>query len=289
LSTTLYTGLVARLPVHVEERVALLARAAVGNVHHDEALVVGRGDDVEALRVRGVLEDQLVLRLRRADLVEVDLVVLVLRGQLLALLGRVVAAVVEAAAGPGEAGDLDPVQLVGQLLARRHLHHVAVAPVRPARGLAIGGVLRVARDVERAELRRSLGRELVGVEEDLGRPVDPLLVVDDGLVLEPVVLREEPVVAAAVGRAEARVVVELGQAVFDLRAEGNLVEVGEGQPVLLLDPACDLGLRGVVFEPAVWVGDLHAEVVVDLLDLLRRGVLKFLRAGRGAEHAREER
>ena len=112
-----------------EQRVAFLALAAIGNVEDREPLVFGRADGVEALRVRLVLVNQLVVRLRRADLVVIDLVILVLRRQLLARLGSRIAAVEEAVVLPGDAGDLHPLQFVRQRLPARDVHHVEVVPV----------------------------------------------------------------------------------------------------------------------------------------------------------------
>ena len=103
----------------------------------------------------GVLVDLPVLRLRRADLVEVDAVVFVDRGLLgLALAGLGIAAVVEAVLLPGDAGDLDPVERVGQRLLRRQLHHLVLLPVGAALGDAVDGVLRVRRRRERRQPRR---------------------------------------------------------------------------------------------------------------------------------------
>ena len=83
-----------------EHRVALLPLAAVGHGEDREPFVFGRLDAVEPLRVGGVLVHQDVGRLRGADLVEIDLVVLVGRREFFALGRRGVAAVEEAAARP---------------------------------------------------------------------------------------------------------------------------------------------------------------------------------------------
>ena len=121
-----------------EDGVALLAGAAIGDVEHREALVLGRAQRVEALRVLLVAEHQLVGRLRRADAVVVDHVVLVDRGQLLALRRRRIAAVVEAVAAPRDARDLDPLDLVVEQLARRQVEHAVLLPVRAAARHAVG-------------------------------------------------------------------------------------------------------------------------------------------------------
>ena len=176
--------------------------------------------DVEALRVAGVLVDLPILRLRRADLVEVDAVVFVDAGAVLALRRLGIAAVIEAVALPRDARDLDPVHGVGQRLLRRQLDDLVDRPVGAVRLHAVDGVLRVRRRRERR--RASSCRPTVGIDEDLGCAVDPFLDVEHALILEPVVLPEEVVRALARRRRVLRVVVELLDARLQLlRGRGS--------------------------------------------------------------------
>ena len=229
--------LVGGIQVAVVHRVAILALAALGDVQDREPFVFGRGHGVEALRVAHVLERELVGRLRRADAVVVHLVVIVRRRQLLAPGRLAVAAVEEPVVLPGDVGDLDPFQFVGQRLPARDVHDVAVVPVRSAGGLAVGGISGGFRQRQGGELRGALGREGIRVEQDLGRRVEPLLHVDDGLILQAVIFREEEIVAAAVGRTEAGVVVQLREAFLEASPERDRVEVAERDLVFGLDPS----------------------------------------------------
>ena len=175
--------------IHHDDGVALLARAAVGDVENGEALVFGRLERVEPLRVLGVLVDELVLRLRRADAMVKDLVVLVDRRELLALLRLRVAAVVEAVAAPRDTRHLDPLDLVGERLARRQ-DRARCIPASPNR---------CARCRRRRAWRPSMARtplsttvpssdQRVGIDEHLGLALDALLDVEHALVLQTVVL-----------------------------------------------------------------------------------------------------
>ena len=153
---------------------------------------------VEALRVGRVLEHQLVGRLRRADPVEVDLVVLVRRRQLVALLGRRVAAVEEAVAAPRRARHLDPLELVGQRLLRGDLHHAVFLPVRAGSARRRTTAYLPSFDSAKAASRTVPSADHVfGSISTSGVPVEPLLDVEDALVLQAVVLGEEEVLALA--------------------------------------------------------------------------------------------
>lgn len=86
--------------------------------------------------------------------------------------------------------------------------------------------------------------------------------VNDALVLEAVVLRVDVAAVFLRRHAIAFVVNELCEAVLECVAERDVAEVVLSDLVLFLDPFCGLG-GGVVFKPAVRVGDLRAEVVVN--------------------------
>src|ERR1044071_7981956 len=72
-------------------------------------------------------------------------------------------------------------------------------------------------------------------------------------------------------RADTRVVIELREPCFQFLAKWDLVEVAESQSILFVDPGFRLG-RGFVFEPAIRIVNLRAEIVVDLFDFLGYGV-----------------
>ncbi len=166
----------------------LVAVSPLGAGDDQEAPVLGHAGAVVAQRMLGVLEHEAVLRLRVAQLVEVDLLVFVPGGELLARLGGVVAAVVEAVAAPGRAGELDPLQVVRQLAAAGHAHDLQLAPVGAGRRVADHDVAVVLGETGQAGPRGAVLRERIGVEEDLGLAGQALLVIGHALVLEAVVL-----------------------------------------------------------------------------------------------------
>jgi len=227
----------------------------------------------------GVLEDEAVLGLGVAQLVEVDLLVLVPGGELLARFGGVVATVVEAVAAPGRAGELDPLQVVRQLAAAGHAHDLQLAPVGARRRVADHDVAVVLGETGQTGPRGAVLRERVGIEEDLGLAGQALLVVGHALVLEAVVLAEKVVIARPERRAVAGVVHQRLQPSADGVAVGDLAQVAEGEGVLLLHPGGH-GRGLVILEPAVRVGHLGAVVVVRLVHRGRLGILERRRIRR---------
>ena len=102
-------------------------------------------------------EDERVGRLRRAELVEEDLMVLVDRSFLVAF-GRLrVAAVVEAVAVPRDLRNLRPIDRVCERALRRELHDFVLQPIGAALRDAVDGVLRVLRRLEGRELHGTVG------------------------------------------------------------------------------------------------------------------------------------
>ncbi len=223
----------------------------------------------------GTLVDQHVIALGRAHLVVVELLVVVDVFELVALDGFVVATVVEAFVllVPACPGELAPFDLVGEVLAGVDVTHIPGAPVRAAYVGGPGHLLAVAADAQAAQGDRTVVAECVGVDQDTRLAVETFLYVDHRLVLQAVVLGEEVALALAERGAVLGVVPQGGQAVLDLVADGDALEVLEGDGVLGFDPG--LGLVAVhVFEPAVGIGHLRAVVVVDLVDLVGRGILE---------------
>ena len=166
----------------------LRAVGALGDAQEEEAAVLGDLGAVIAQRVRGVGEDQRVLFLGVAQLVVVDLLVLVLGLQLVARLGLVVAGVIKAVAAPRRPGELHPAQAVVQLAAVGDLQHADLPPVGAGFGAGDGHVAVVPGLAQQADAHGAVGRQGVGVDKDLRLAVQPLLVVMDRLVLQPVVL-----------------------------------------------------------------------------------------------------
>src|SRR5262249_57091511 len=125
-------GLLPFQNVTVENRVSLFAFAAVADVEEGETFILAGKDAVETQRIGLVLVNQRVLRLRLADLMEVDLMVFIPGRKFLALFWLWIAAVIKAVALPRSAGDFDPLQQIRQRLARGDFHHPPFLPVGTA-------------------------------------------------------------------------------------------------------------------------------------------------------------
>ena len=91
------------------------------------------------------------------------------------------------------------------------------------------------------------------------------------MVPKAVVAEHQPIVAHALGDATFGVVPQLGEALTNSVAEGYLVQIVERNMVLCRNPLGG-GLRVIILEPAIGVGDNGTEVVVRYGVLLRCGV-----------------
>src|SRR5262249_61556149 len=114
--------------------------AAVADVEEGETFILAGKDAVETQRICLVLVNQRVLRLRLADLMEVDLMVFIPGRKFLALFWFRIAAVIKAVALPRSARDFDPLPQIGHRLARPHFHPPQFLPGRTARAGSRGGV-----------------------------------------------------------------------------------------------------------------------------------------------------
>ena len=239
----------------------LVAARALGRENEQMPVVLADFGAHVSQRVGAILVDQAVGALLGPELVEKDFLEAVLRDERLGLL-RLVAAVIEAVPGPDGARELDPADHVGQQFARGHVHHADLDPVRTGRGGRIGAILAVLRERYVAQRDRTVVRQLVRVEEYLGRTVEAFLAIEHALVLQSVVLEKEKVVAVLARHSVFRVVPELGQPVADLVAERDLRQVVLRDFVFGRHPGGRLG-RVVVLQPAVRIGHFRSEVVVD--------------------------
>ncbi len=209
--------------------------------------------------------DELVGRLRLAQLVKVD------RDGLgavaLSVLALRIATVVEAGSihRPGRAAELGEVQKVAAILACIYVPHPPRLPVGSAVGLGIGDQLPVT---AHAPLRKGHGRvlrERVRVDERAGlRSVEPITHVQNALVLQALVLREEVAAVFLAGQSEALEVPEFGDTRLDRITGGQALEVRKRNLVLGLDPGLDrLALH--LLHPAIRIGDFHSVVLVHVV------------------------
>ena len=223
-------------------------------------------------RVLSVPIDQLIGTLSVAQLVIIDLLELVLR-RIDALFGFIVCAVIEAltVGSPTCARELHPLDLVRELLARLGIHHADLNPVRTCRGNRIGHIFTVLREGYGRQSHRTLVRERIGIEEHLTLSVKRRLAIEHRLVLQTVVIEVVVPIAVARGRTLLRVVPELSQTLADLIAVGNLREIVERNLVLSLYPLGGFG-GVVVLQPAIGIGHLSSEIVINNLTTLGCGI-----------------
>ncbi len=182
-------------------------------------------------------------------------------------LGNVIALVEEAAAvlqprGPAELRPLDDVR---QVLAGRNVANVPLHPVAARIGNRVGGQLAVVGDADAADRNRAVGGHRIRVEQHLRLARQPLLPVQDVLILQTRVVRVEVPRAPPCRCRVALEVGQLHQPRMHLLAHWNLRQIALRQPVLRIHPALHLG-RVDILHPAVGVAHLRAEVVIHLFD-----------------------
>ena len=213
-------------------------------------------------RMFPVLVNELVGRLGRTQRMVINLLKLVL-GRVGVLLRGVVGAVIEplGIGRPPCAREFHPLDLVGSERLVGGVHHADLHPVRTRRGGRIGKPAAVLREGHVGQGHRPVVGELIGVEEHLAGLARLLRAVDHRLVLQTVVISVVPPVAVLARGALLGVVPHFGQPLADGPAERNLREIVLRHGVLGGDPR-GRGLRVVVLEPAVGIGNLRAEIVV---------------------------
>ncbi len=220
---------------------------------------------------------QFILGLRRSEPVEPHFLVAVLLG-VDALLRCVVRTVIKSlsVAGPVHSRKFHPLYAVGQQLFGRRVHDVDFDPVRTCRSQRIGEIASVLGERAGVHRHRAVVRQRVRVEEYLLLvAVERTFAVDYRLVLQSAVPGYVIPVAAFCRRTFGRVVPQLHEAVAYVVAGGQSGEIAERRFVLPPDPFG--GAVGVVvFEPAVRVGDLRSEIVIDDIFAFRRRIFDFL-------------
>jgi hypothetical protein len=155
----------AGVQVLVED--AVLVVGPLGDGDDQVAAVVGDGAGELPLLLVGAFVDEPVLRLRGAEPVVVQLLVVVGPLQVLAGLRLGEAAVVEAPAvlRPRGARELDPAQVVLAVAAGLDVADLPLLPVGAGRGQAVGEPFPVVADGGAGQGDGAVGRQRVGVEQ----------------------------------------------------------------------------------------------------------------------------
>ena len=270
---------------HVDERAHLrpLLRevldvdpvAAVGPLRHpdDQPPPVVRDDPAETpLLLVLALVDQPVGGLGRAEPVVVELLEVVGVPELVGA-RRVVARVVEAAAvgGPGGRGELHPLDVVREVLARGDVADAPLLPVAACLGDSVGEERSVARGDRVRQRDRPVLAQGVRIEQHTRLEPRHIHHVQDGLRLQPAVPLEEDALALPDRHLVPLVVPEGGQPVTEGAPDGDAGQEAFGDLVLGVDPLPVPGARRVL-EPAIRVRHLGPVVVVDDVHLARHRV-----------------
>ncbi|MNQ71423.1 hypothetical protein D3C85_860900 [compost metagenome] len=271
-----------QISLHRQQRRVLLAQilhieaVAGGGVRRrdeQEAVIFGDGrPHIAVVLGRDGAKHQPVILLRRAETVEIDLV-LICPGRQLAAVRLVVARVEEAlVAEPADAAEFHVLEGGLQRLFALHVHQVDLAPVAAGQGQGVGQDAAIPGEAQLIQRRGAIGAQAVGIEEHLRR-LARQLAPQHVLVLQAVVLEEVVVAPLAKRRPLLGVVPGGGQLLLDDGAIRDLCQVVLGHGVLGLDPGLGLG-AAIILQPAIGVGHGLAEVVIHLLTLAGDGVVK---------------
>ena len=224
------------------------------------AFVLGHAHAEAPLRMIRPLIHQTVLRLRRADDVEVRLLVEIGVLQRLSL-GRLgVAAVVKPAAigSPTGPGKLDPSNLILKHAPGVHVHHMPGRPIGARLRQAVGDTFPIVTDRPSRDGNSSVLRQGVRVQKNrLPCPFAILTPVVDGLILEPCFPRVEQAPLDELRQPVLVVVERFRQSCADRLPLRQTVEKRGRVSLLRLDPGPSL-LRVDVLHPAKGIGNLGA-------------------------------
>lgn len=220
-----------------------------------------------------VLVDEPVGALRRAERMIADFLVPVPGRVASRRLRGVVGAVIESPriAGPRGAREFDPFDPIVRRRLVGGAQHADLRPIRTRFGEGVGAIGVVLGETHRPERHGPLRGEGVGIEKHLRLAAFDGLAEKDGLVLQSVVAKAIVEAAMTFGNSFFRIVPQFREASADRFAEGNPRKVVLRYGILGRDPR-RRRLRRIVFEPAVGVRNLGAEIVVRRRAPLGRGV-----------------
>ncbi len=167
--------------------------------------------------------------------------------QFLARRRGIIAGVVEPRAvfGPRRAGELDPLQMVGQILARIHITNVPLGPVRPCLRQTVGQARAVFAEGIARQSDRAVFGQRVRVQQHTGRSVQAFGDIQNALVLQAVIAPIEVPPALPVRHPIALIVPQFREPVPQRGAGGDLLQKAERQRVLRLHPRTGFRRIGV--------------------------------------------
>ncbi len=281
---TRHLGALCLLQVEVVDPVPSIG--AEPHLQHRVAPIVGHLGVHSPIRLVGPLVHQDVLGLVCPEPVIVELLEPIDVGECL-VRGLRVPAIEEPGAvlGPRGSGELDPLEMVGEVFPHRDIAHAELFPVGAARRRAVGEQPPVIGDGEGRQGDRAVVGQEIRIEQRLRLRRERRLLVEDRLILKTVVLEKEVAASLPERRAVLRIVPEFRQSIANGRARRDGGQVGFRQPVLRLDPGATFR-RVRILEPAVRIGHSGLVIIVDDVALASGWILE--RLGTGGRRARED-
>ena len=163
---------------------------------------------------------------------------------------------------PIHARELYPADVVRKELLGAGIHHTNLNPVRACCRQRVGEERAILGEGAAVQSHGAVCGEGVWVKEYLLLGVtEAALAVEYALILQAAVARDVVPLATLCRCALGRVVAYFVQSLTYRLTVTERAEVVEGYLILSLDPLCST-LAVVIFQPAVWVGNLYSEVVV---------------------------
>ena len=216
--------------------------------------------------MNGVFVDQRIRALWQPDVMQVKLCAVVGCLQRGAGTGLRVAHVVEAFAvgSPLSAGELGPLNQVGQVFAGCDIAHFPVLPVGTGLGNGISQILAVVADGETGERGGAVGPQRVWIQQQTLGAIAGVHGQQDILVLQSVVMKNEVAAPGAEGTGVTFAIVKAGQVFPEPLPAGQRGEVLTGEFVLGGNPRFRF-FRFGFFQPAVGVSYFCTLIGVDMV------------------------
>ena len=165
--------------------------------------------------------------------------------------------------------------MVVSKFARRQVDDVKLLPVTAAARDRICCPLSIVREEYAFKSHRTVIAQCVRIKENTRFASQLIHDIHDILVLQSVVPVVIPFAVTFARCTYLFIVHQLRHTLQKFLADGNFLQKCIGDLVFCLNPSCRLG-RSVVFQPAIRVGDLYAEVFVNSTVLICFRILQAL-------------
>ena len=212
---------------------------------------------------RGV--DQLILRLGRADAVIIEALAKVGRPERFAGTGCGETGIEKAFAAPVPGGlrEFDPLDGIVERAAAIDVDQAQRAPIAARILHAIGEHPAIGRGRPLRERAGAILRPAVGIEQNPLPARQPFAHIKRGLIFQPPVIAIEIAVARLAGDSVAAMGEERLQARLERLAPRQRVEIAASERIFPRHPVADRRIGAqVIFQPAIGIGDRHAEMIL---------------------------